>query len=136
MRAVLDTNVLVSAFVRPRGRVAPLWRAAQARRYQLLLSPAIVREVARVLREDFLWEESRIIRQLKPLSKRGEIIIPRVTVDVIHDDPPDNRILECAIAGHADLIVSGDRHLLKLKSYEGVLIVRPIDFRRSLGLVE
>jgi predicted nucleic acid-binding protein len=76
MRAVLDTNVLVSAFTRPRGRVAPLWRAAQARRYQLLLSPAIIGEVARVLREDFLWEEPRIIHQLKRLSKKGEIVIP------------------------------------------------------------
>jgi putative PIN family toxin of toxin-antitoxin system len=132
MRAVLDTNVLVSAFVRPRGRVAPLWRAARARRYRLLLSPAIVREVARVLREDFLWEESRILHQLKRLSKKAEVIVPHVKVDVIHDDPPDNRILECAIAGHADLIVSGDRHLRKLKSYEGIPIVRPVDFLRTL----
>jgi len=136
MRAVLDTNVLVSAFTRPRGRVAPLWRAAEARRYRLLLSPAIVREVARVLREDFLWEESRIIRQLKRLGKKGEIIIPNVTVDVIHDDPADNRILECAITGNADLIVSGDRHLLKLKSYQSIPVVRPVDFRRTLGLSE
>lgn len=134
MRAVLDTNVLVSAFVRSRGGVAPLWRAAQARRYQLLLSPAIVREVARVLREDFLWEESRIIRQLKRLSKKGEIVIPSATIEVIHDDPSDNHILECAVEGQANIIVSGDRHLQRLKSYEGISIVRPIDFRRTLGL--
>lgn len=136
MRAVLDTNVLVSAFARPRGRVAPLWRVAQARRYRLLLSPAIVREIARVLREDFLWEESRIIRRLKRLSKKGEIVVPHMTVDVIHDDPDDNRILECAVAGHADVIVSGDRHLLKLKSYQGIPIVRPVDFLRTLGIRE
>ena len=136
MRAVLDTNVLVSAFARPRGRVALLWRAAQARRYRLLLSPVIVREVARVLREDFFWEESRIIRRLKQLSKKGEIVIPRMTIEVIHDDPADNHILECAVASHADVIVSGDRHLLRLKSYEGIPIVRPIDFRRTLGLKE
>ncbi len=134
MRAVLDTNVLVSAFARPHGRVAPLWRAAQAGRYRLLLSPAIVREVARVLRKDFLWEESRTIHQLKRLGKKGEIIVPNVTVDIIHDDPADNRILECAVAGHADVIVSGDRHLRKLKSYQGMPIVRPVDFRRTLGL--
>jgi putative PIN family toxin of toxin-antitoxin system len=121
-------------FQRSRGRVAPLWRAAQARRYRLLLSPAVVREVARVLREDFLWEESRITRQLKRLSKKGEIVVPRMMIEVIHDDPADNRILECAVAGHADVIVSGDRHLLKLKSYDGIPIVRPIDFRRTLGL--
>ena len=51
-------------------------------------------------------------------------------------NPPDNRILECAIAGHADVIVSGDRHLRKLKSYKGIPIVRPVDFRRTLGLKE
>jgi predicted nucleic acid-binding protein len=59
-----------------------------------------------------------------------------VTVDIIHDDPADNRILECGIAGHADVIVSGDRHLLKLKSCKGIPVVRPIDFRRTLGLRE
>jgi len=45
----------------------------------------------------------------------------------------DNRILECAVAGHASLIVSGDRHLRKLKSYKGIGIVTPTDFRRILG---
>ncbi len=136
MRAVLDTNVLASAFKDPPGRVTPLWRAAQQRRYRLVISPAILREVADVLRRKLNWEESRIIRRLKRLSRVAELVQPDITVSVITDDPPDNRILECAIAGHADLIVSSDRHLLKLKSYEGVPIVRPIDFRRSLGLVE
>jgi predicted nucleic acid-binding protein len=71
---------------------------------------------------------------LKAIAKVGEIVTPRFTLDVIREDPADNRILECAVAGKADLIVSGDRHLLKLKSYEGISIVRPIDFLRTLGL--
>jgi uncharacterized protein len=135
MRAVLDTNVLTSAFKDPPGRVTPLWRAARQRRYRLVISPAIMREVADVLRRKLGWEEPRIRRRLKQLSRVAELVQPEITVSVITDDPPDNRILECAVAGRADVIVSGDRHLRKLKSYEGIPIIRPVDFRRSLGLV-
>jgi predicted nucleic acid-binding protein len=68
------------------------------------------------------------------MARTGKVVVPRIALDVIHDDPDDNRILECAVAGHADVIVSGDRHLLRLKSYEGIPIVRPVDFLRALGL--
>lgn len=134
MQAVLDTNVLISAFTKPNGRLIALWQAAEKRRFHLLISPVIIAEVADKLREKFGWDEPRIIRQAKLLARTGKIIVPRITLDVIHDDPDDNRILECAVAGKADLIVSGDRHLRKLKSYEGIPIVRPVDFLRTLGL--
>lgn len=135
MRAVLDTNVLASAFKDPPGRVAALWQAARQQHYQMVVSPAIMREVAKVLRHKFGWEEPRITRQLKDLYRISDFVIPAVSVAIITDDPDDNRILECAVAGHADVIVSGDRHLRKLKSYQGIPIVRPVDFRRALGLV-
>jgi uncharacterized protein len=134
IRAVLDTNVLVSAFTRPRGLVAPLWRAVQAQRYRLLISPALIHETARVLRKDFQWEERRIIRRSKRLARVGELISPQVTLNIIGNDPDDNRILECAVEGKADVIVSGDHHLRDLKSYQGIPIVRPIDFLRTLGI--
>jgi len=134
IRAVLDTNVLVSAFTRPGGRVVELWQAARERRYRLLVSSPIIHEVAHVLRDDFRWEERRIVGHAKLLTRTGEIIIPRVTLDVIGNDPDDNRILECAVEGKADVIVSGDHHLRDLKSYQGIPIVRPIDFLRTLGV--
>jgi uncharacterized protein len=135
VKAVLDTNVLLSAFTKPSGRLGALWNAAEKRRFQLLISPAIVAEVAEKLREKFTWEESRILRQSKLMAKTGKrIIVPRFTLNVIPEDPDDNRILECAVEGKADLIVSGDRALLRLKSYQGIPIVRPIDFLRTLGL--
>lgn len=133
MRAVLDTNVLVSAFKQPPGRVAVLWQAAQDQQYRLLVSPAIAAEVAKILRREFGWDGPRIIHRLKRMTKIGELITPTVALDVIANDPDDNRILECAIAGKADVIVSGDRHLRDLRSYQGIPIVRPVDFRRMLG---
>jgi len=134
MKAVLDTNVLISAFTKPSGQLIALWQAAEERRFQLLISPAIVSEVAEKLRDKFGWDAPRIIRQAKLMARTGKVVVPRIALDVIQDDPDDNRILECAIAGHADVIVSGDRHLRRLKSYEGIPIVRPVDFRRTLGL--
>ena len=61
------------------------------------------------------------------------MIVPKVTLHVVAEDEDDNRILECAAAGEANLIVSGDRHLRKLKSYAGIGIVTPTDFRRMFG---
>jgi predicted nucleic acid-binding protein len=52
---------------------------------------------------------------------------------VVAADPDDDRILECAVAGAADLIVSGDHHLNRLKSFRGIGIVRPVDFLRTLS---
>jgi putative PIN family toxin of toxin-antitoxin system len=134
MRVVLDANVLVSAFIRSQGRVTPLWHAARARRYRLVISQAIATEVIETLREDFGWEERRLLNRLRLMIRTGEFVTPRVVVDAIKDDPDDNRVLECAVEGKADLIVSGDRHLRRLKSYAGIPIVRPIDFLRTLGL--
>jgi len=63
-----------------------------------------------------------------------ENITPQLTIDVITADPPDNRILECAVEGRADLIVSGDPDLQRLKVYQRIPIVRPADFLRTLGI--
>jgi predicted nucleic acid-binding protein len=59
-------------------------------------------------------------------------LCPKITLQVIAEDPTDDRILECAVAGRADLIVSGDRHLRKLKSFREIGIVQPSDFLRTL----
>jgi predicted nucleic acid-binding protein len=91
---VLDTNVYVSAFTFPRGVPRQVWRHALRWRYRLLVSPAIVREVARVLREDFHWEERRLRRRLKLLVRIGEMVTPQTPLYVITNDPDDNRIIE------------------------------------------
>jgi uncharacterized protein len=132
LRAVLDTNIYISAFEFPKGRNALLWRAAREGRFQLLVSPMI----ARVLRNDFGWQEDGIhvlVRRIVEVAGAG-LCAPRTTVYAVAADPDDNHILECAMDGKADLIVSNDRHLLDLKEYAGMPIVGSVDFRRTLGL--
>jgi putative PIN family toxin of toxin-antitoxin system len=132
---VVDTNVFISAFLHPERPLFQILQQATQGRYQLLTSPPIVQEVGRILRERFEIADRMRIGRLKVLVKAAEMITPLITLNVITADPPDNRILECAIEGKADLIVSGNRHLLKLKIYEGIPVVRPTDFLRSLGMI-
>lgn len=132
LRVVLDTNVLVSAFTHPEGRILFLWQQARQGHYQLLTSPAIVHEVARILRHIFAWEEVRVSLRMRELVRVSEVVIPSVLPEAVPDDPDDNHILACALAGQAGLIVSGDKHLRRLKAYQGIPIVRPADFLHTL----
>jgi putative PIN family toxin of toxin-antitoxin system len=132
LRAVLDTNVYFSAFTH-KGPPFRIWQEAVNRSFILLVSPAILREIAGVLREDLQWQATDIVAHLKLVARIAEIISPKVNLQVIAEDPADDRILECALAGGADLIVSGDRHLRKLKTFRNIGIVQPGDFLRTLG---
>ena len=134
LRVVLDTNVLISAFTnRRQGLSSQIWQMAIERRYRLLISPAIAAEVGDVLRRKFSWEDEPVRQRVKFLVGIAEIVVPKLTLQVVPEDDDDNRILECAIAGHAGLIVSSDRHLRELKSYQGMGIVTPVDFRLIWG---
>jgi putative PIN family toxin of toxin-antitoxin system len=133
LKAVLDTNVYVSAFHNTRGVPFQLWRCAIERKYRLVISPALVRELAGVLKEDLLWPESDVVEQLKLIVRVATIVQPAMSLRVIAADPDDDRVLECALEARADLIVSGDRHLTSLKSFQDIAIVRPADFLRALA---
>ena len=103
---------------------------ARDRRYRLLVSPALITEAADVLRRKFSWDQERVSGRVKLLSKTAEMVVPKLALRVVPEDDDDNRILECAVAGRASLIVSSDHHLRKLDSYEGISIVTPIAFHR------
>ena len=134
IRVVLDTNVYISIFTSPKGELGTIWEQALRGAYTLLISPVIVAELANVLREKFQWPEDAIKARVKRFARMAEIITPESVPTVIKNDPADNHVLACAVSGKADLIVSGDkRHLLPLKEYKDIPIVRPVDFLRMFG---
>ncbi|MHC9543359.1 MAG: putative toxin-antitoxin system toxin component, PIN family [Vulcanimicrobiota bacterium] len=134
MRIVFDSNIYISAFLRPSGRAAIAFESAQKGHFLLFCSPDIVKEVAGKLRSKFLWEEMQTQNAVKRIVKASDKILqPQERVTLIEADDSDNRILECARAAKADLIVSQDHHLLDQKHFEGVPIVRLVDFLRIIG---
>jgi putative PIN family toxin of toxin-antitoxin system len=96
----------------------------------ILASVSILTETARKLRDKFDQSDEDIRAALKLISRASTVYKPKVRVNVLQDTP-DNRILECALAAGADLIVTGDRHLLKLKKYGGIAIIRLADLIRT-----
>jgi putative PIN family toxin of toxin-antitoxin system len=134
LRVVLDTNVYFSAFSSTKGVPFELWRRAVRGEYTLLFSPAIIRELADVLRRDLKRTEPDVLSQLKRVAKVAKVVEPALTLNVVKVDPDDDRILECAVAGDAHLVVTYDHHLTSLKNFQGIGIVRPVDFLRTLGV--
>jgi putative PIN family toxin of toxin-antitoxin system len=134
LQVVLDTNIYIAAFHWPRGTHFPIWRAARDEQFTLLISPALVEEVVRVLRTDFQWQDERIQPLLRLLAHVAVIIQPATRVRAVKADPDDDRVLECAVAGNADILVSNDKHLSELKVFRGIPIVTGKQFRRILAL--
>jgi putative PIN family toxin of toxin-antitoxin system len=129
MKVVFDTNIFISALV-VRGSLGErAFLFAQQKRFELCTSVSILTETARKLRDKFNQADDDIIGALKLISRASTVYKPSVRVDVLAD-APDNRILECALAARADLIVTGDRHLLKLKRCQGIPIIRLADLLR------
>lgn len=122
---VLDTNVLVSAFVFPGGPPEAVYRRVLSGEATVIVSRPLLAELGRVLVDKFDWEPAHAEEVLAQLLRIGELVEPRESVDDISDDPADNRVLEAAAEGEADLIVSGDRHLLTLGSWREIPLVSP-----------
>jgi putative PIN family toxin of toxin-antitoxin system len=129
MRVVFDTNIFISAFLVPGSQGERAFLFARRRRFNLYTSVAILTETAQKLREKFSQPDPDIKTTLKLISRAAEVLKPSIQVHVL-TDTPDNRILECALAAQADLVVTGDRHLLALKRFQGIPIVRLADFLR------
>lgn len=133
MKVVFDTNVFISAFVVPGSKGEDALLLAHRRKVDLYSSVPILTETARILRTKFDQSEKDITAALKMIGRAATIVRPSRKVTVV-EDLPDNRILECAVTAQADLIVTGDHHLLGLREFEGVPIVRLADFLRMIPL--
>ena len=128
MKAVVDTNVLISAFVFPGGSPEAVYRLALVGSFDLVTSPPLLLELGRILQQKFQWEPTMAEDAVRQLARIGTIVEPATSVSDIEDDPAGNRVLEAAAESDADAIVSGDRHLLDLGTWRGIPILPPALF--------
>lgn len=131
MRAVLDTNIYISALVFPGGRAEKAVHAAADGRFDLLISKPIMLEVLDVLARKFGRDPEELSRVALFLADLARRVRPRKKLTILRDDP-DNRILECALSGHAEMVVTGDQAMLKLERVEEVRILTLRDFLKII----
>lgn len=126
MRIVLDTNVWIAAALR--GGFSEDIILIAIEYGAIVCSEDILREIGNKLKSKFHWEDVDVKNFLGNVRKISEIVSSDEQISEITRDPDDNKILECAIAGEADLIVSADQDLIKLKKFRGIAIVHPKTF--------
>ena len=131
MRVVLDTNVFVSSFFggNPR-KIIDLWKTGGI---EICLSEEILEEYLRVLGR--LQVSAPALAELLHLFKIGDNIVFAETpekLEIVPEDSTDDKFIECALSAGAELIVSGDQHLLKLGNFRGVRIVSPARFLEAV----
>lgn len=130
MRVVVDTNVFVSSFFNMNGNPRKIIDYWKKREVILCVCEEILEEYLTALGRFGLDEEPEMKELLELFKKRPNLHWIRISGEMkwVAKDPDDNKFLECAVRGKAEAIVSGDRHLLELKYYEGIPIVSPADF--------
>ncbi|MEI7904611.1 MAG: putative toxin-antitoxin system toxin component, PIN family [Candidatus Firestonebacteria bacterium] len=132
-RVVLDTNVLVSAVVFPGGVPEDVWKTVQSGEVEFGVSEAILDELYRVLGSKFHFNETALALQKYLILQNAKLIDPDIIIDSVVRDVNDKKILECAVEFKAHFIVTGDNHLLELKKFKGIMIVRPAVFLEILA---
>ena len=128
LKVVFDTNVLISA---------TLWdnSVSQKLLFQLIegeipiySSLEILEEYQKVLKRDFEYSNQEIIEIVEKVLQFVSLVISNERVNIVKEDPEDNKILECAIESKSNYIFTYDKHLLKLKEYNNIKIIKPNDF--------
>ena len=109
IKVVADTNVFISAILFG-GMPEEIRRLAREGKIELLVSEIMIAEITGILKRKFNWSDWQISEAVKDITTYTTLITPTLTLSVIKEDEPDNRVLECASEGRAQFIVSGDEH--------------------------
>ncbi len=133
VRVVLDTNVVVSAYLVPTGKPAHILSLARQGKIDICLSGEILSEIKRTLLRPKLQKihkatPQEIDRFLRAFADITDLVPGTTEVHEVDDDPDDNKILACALEGKADFVVSGDHHLTDIGSFGAIRIAKPDTF--------
>jgi len=133
LKAVFGANIFVSAFAIPGGRAERAIDLVIDARVNLCISKEIIHEVLGVLAQKFSKGPEELARTAVFLSELAELVVPRKKIATLNDEP-DNRILECAVKGYADIIVTGDRAMLDLRKYQEIRILSLRQFLDEISI--
>ena len=133
MKIVVDANLFASVLIKPKSNPGRILDLVKQNQVELILSPAIIREIKRILLYPKLQKYHRKTAQeidayFEDILMFSWIVEAKETVNLIKADPSDNKYLACADEGEADYIISGDHHLLDIETYRGIKILKAKSF--------
>jgi len=130
MRVVFDSNILIAVLLFQGGRAEAAVANILDGVDNLVISRPIIQEVLSVLASKFSRDKEELSRVAVVLGEMGQIVEPSRRLSVLRDEP-DNRILECAVEGKAEAIVTGDKAMLAIGEYEGIRLVTLADYLKK-----
>ena len=134
MRVVLDTNVLVSGTFWT-GASYHVLKFIDSKKLVLIVSKEIIAEYDRVLHDDEIMNKAAYsiarAESVKKIVQMATFVYPEEKINIVKEDPDDDKFIEAAVAGNATVIISKDNHLLKLKNFRLISIISPEEFLRS-----
>ena len=131
LRAVLDANVMISAVIQPKGASGRiLTNLLERNSFELVVSPTILTEVRRSLsypkvRKYIKTSNEDLDLWVASIELIAQPVDGKLRIHAVAADPDDNKYIEAAVEGLAQFVVTGDKHLLSVKSYENIRIVTP-----------
>ena len=127
MRIVLDTNIYISAAII--GRVCEeILKICRFGSLEVFISKDIIIEIETKLKDKFFWNDQQIRIFIENILEFCHMVEVSERIIYLKDDHDNDKILECAVGSGCTYIVSGDKHLTRLKSFRNIKILKPADF--------
>ena len=130
MKVTVDTNFLISATQWDYSVAHKLLKKLILSDAEIFTTQDILDETAEGLERDFEYNKNEVKNIIGKILLFAKQIKPKQKIDVIKDDPDDNKIIACAIESSSEYVITYDKHLLKLKEYKGIKIITPEEFNK------
>ena len=132
MKIAVDTNFLISATQWNYSVSHKLLQKLIRNNAEIFTTKEILEEFAEVLKRDFLYAKKEAQNLLEKVLQFLTLVNPKNKIDIVKEDADDNKIIECAVESKSEYILSYDKHLLKLKEFQGIKIVKPEEIFKIL----
>lgn len=132
MKVTADTNFLISATQWDYSMAHKLLKKLILSEAMIFTTQDILDETAEVLERDFEYSKNEAKNIVEKILLFAKLIGPKQKVEIIKDDPDDNKVIECAIESSSDYIITYDQHLLNIKEYKGIKIVKPEEISKTV----
>lgn len=126
MRVILDTNIFISGIFWEGNFCSQIIEKWKKGKFELVSSMEIIEELVRTLKGFKIQMPEEMIEEWRDMIIENSILVwPSIKISIIKEDPKDDKFIEAAVLGGADYIISQDKHLLKIKEYQGIKIISP-----------